>query len=61
MLGRILDEIRKKEITYKDEKVRITMTFGICQGSTDDMDDLIRIADGKLYTGKENGRNQIVQ
>ncbi len=61
MLGRILDEIRKKEIVYKDEIIRITMTFGVCQGSTDDMDSIIRIADGKLYEGKENGRNQIVQ
>lgn len=34
MLAHILDEIRKKEITYKDKIVRITMTFGVCQGST---------------------------
>lgn len=60
-LEHILDEIRKKEITYKDEIVRITMTFGICQGSTDDMDDVIRMADSKLYEGKAGGRNQIVQ
>ena len=59
--GAILDEIRKKEISYKDEIVRITMTFGICQGSTDDMDDVIRMADSKLYEGKAGGRNQIVQ
>ena len=60
-LEHILDEIRKKEISYKDEIVRITMTFGICQGSTDDMDDVIRMADSKLYEGKAGGRNQIVQ
>lgn len=61
MLQQILDEIRKKEICYKDEIVRITMTFGVCQGSTDNMDVLIRSADNKLYEGKAGGRNQIVQ
>jgi len=61
MLEDILNEIRKKEIAYKEEIVRITMTFGICQGGTEDMDSLIREADNKLYRGKEGGRNQIVQ
>lgn len=60
-LRHILTEIRRKTINYKNEKVRITMTFGVCQGSTDQIDSLIRIADSKLYEGKEGGRNQIVQ
>ena len=60
-LNHILDEVRKKEIVYKNEIVRITMTFGVCQGSADDIDGIIRIADSKLYEGKINGRNQIVQ
>lgn len=61
ILEDILDEIREKEIVYKEEVVHITMTLGVCQGSTDDMDSLIRKADNKLYAGKERGRNQIVQ
>lgn len=60
-LRHILEEIRKKNVSYKNENVRITMTFGVCQGSTDDIDTLIRVADSKLYEGKEGGRNQIVQ
>lgn len=61
MLTHILEEIRREEIFYKGKIVRITMIFGICKGNTDNVDLLIREADSKLYEGKNNGRNQIVQ
>lgn len=50
-------------ITYSDEvSVSVTMTFGIVQGNPDiNIDHIIREADDKLYYGKNNGRNQIVQ
>lgn len=63
ILEEILNEIRDTEFDYEEEnKIRVTMTFGICQGNTDSsMNGLLREADGKLYHGKNNGRNQIVQ
>lgn len=62
ILEKIMQEIRETDIIYDENiKIRVTMTFGICQGSTDSVDTILREADGKLYTGKNNGRNQIVQ
>lgn len=62
VLNVILNEIRSMEIDYEEEKkIRVTMTFGICQGSTDGVNIILREADNKLYSGKNNGRNQIVQ
>ena len=37
------------------------MTFGLTPGGAeDDMDQLLRVADERLYKGKTGGRNQIV-
>ena len=62
-LEELLEEIRGTVITYSDEvSVSVTMTFGIVQGNPDiNIDHIIREADDKLYYGKNNGRNQIVQ
>lgn len=60
-LEEIMQEVSEAEISCKEETVRVTMTFGISQGSADSIDELIKRADEKLYQGKENGRNQIVQ
>ena len=58
-----LDEIRNMVIAYSDDvSVSVTMTFGIVQGSTDSkIEHIIKDADDKLYYGKNNGRNQIVE
>lgn len=62
LLDEIMQEIRESDIVYgEDTKIRVTMTFGICQGSTDSVDAILREADSKLYIGKNSGRNQIVQ
>ena len=62
-LNDVLDNVRKLEIP--DERfempIKVTMTFGITSGSAeDDTDQLLRIADERLYRGKSSGRNQIV-
>lgn len=59
-LEKLRNEIRMKEFEYQEEKVRVTMTFGIVQGTTDSTDSMLSEADKKLYFGKENGRDQIV-
>lgn len=58
----ILEDIRAMENHYDDQLIKVTMTFGITAGdSADNITDLLRLADEKLYHGKNNGRNQIVQ
>ena len=58
----LMQEIRAAQIQYNEDTiVRVTMTFGIEDGSDDNLDHIIRRADEKLYFGKNNGRNQIVQ
>lgn len=54
-------EIREYPYAFDGQEIRITMTFGIEErGSEESYEAIITRADGKLYTGKENGRNQIV-
>jgi diguanylate cyclase (GGDEF)-like protein len=61
-MSSIMDEIRELEIVCgENEKIHVTMTFGICQGGADNVDGLLREADSKLYYGKNNGRNQLVK
>lgn len=61
----ILDEMRKRlkrtEIPYNDEIVKVTMTFGLSEFDFQrGIDFSINEADTKLYQGKESGRNKIV-
>lgn len=62
LLDETLSEIRDIEIEIDETtKIRVTMTFGICQGSTDELNLILKEADEKLYSGKNNGRNRIVK
>ncbi len=57
----IMNEVRNLCVCYEDYKIKVTMTFGIAKGDVlKTVDEIIKIADDKLYSGKENGRNQIV-
>lgn len=60
ILQDITDEIRNTENLYADNRIRVTMTFGLTAGTTGDMNTLLRIVDEKLYTGKSAGRDRIV-
>ena len=53
---KVLDHV----LEYEGEKLRVTMTFGLTQGDTRDIEDIIKDADELLYLGKQNGRNRIV-
>lgn len=59
-LDTLMNAIRSLETSYVDRKIKVTMTFGLVAGSSDDIRDLTRRADEKLYEGKASGRNQIV-
>lgn len=62
-LSLFMENVRKLQIP--DERfempIQVTMTFGMAAGGAeDDMDNLLRIADERLYKGKTGGRNRIV-
>lgn len=62
-LEMILDNVRKLEVTDEryEEPIRVTMTFGIVGGcAEDDLEYLLRVADERLYRGKQVGRNRVV-
>ena len=59
----VLDNVRKLQIPDErfEDPIQVTMTFGLTPGGAeDDMDQLLRVADERLYKGKTGGRNQIV-
>lgn len=60
ILEKIMHDIRSGELIYEDHTVKVTMTFGIEEGTDDEIHDLIRRADDKLYQGKSSGRNKII-
>ena len=59
-LNEILDDIRSMKCRYDDLCVSVTMTFGLTQGNTDNVTELLRTADERLYKGKNSGKNQVV-
>jgi len=60
-LKKIREKVLALEIPYNDEVLKVTMTFGVTQGSSKkEIKDIIKKADELLYEGKLNGRNQIV-
>ena len=58
----ILEAIRNLEIRYKQDVIRVTMTFGVsvCR-QEDTIESITKRADERLYQGKANGKNQIVR
>lgn len=57
----ILENVRACAVEYNNQKLSVTMTFGLIKGDHNySIDELIKQADELLYKGKANGRNQIV-
>ena len=60
-LREIYNEIHRLTVSYENEEIRITVTFGLEEyDKNDGMEAAIRRADEKLYQGKESGRDKIV-
>lgn len=54
-------QIEKYNFQFKDQNLKLTMTFGLEEYSQIiGIEAAISKADGKLYEGKSNGRNQVV-
>lgn len=61
-LSELLEDIRTRKVQYKNcTEVQVTMTFGVVQGGKSSAEQLLRDADARLYQGKNNGRDQVVQ
>lgn len=57
----ILNQIRGLTMIYEEQKIQVTMTFGVADGKeSDDYEQLLREADERLYAGKTSGRNRVV-
>ena len=59
-LSELSEKIRNLKISYNGEAIHITMTFGLTDGYTTDLQQLLKTADDRLYEGKSNGRDQII-
>ncbi|MDO5126850.1 MAG: GGDEF domain-containing protein [Eubacteriales bacterium] len=58
---RIRINIANTEIQYNDEILHITMTFGVASSDeADNYDDLFKLADNRLYQGKNSGKNIVI-
>jgi diguanylate cyclase (GGDEF)-like protein len=54
-------QINRHTFEFNDEKLRITITFGMCiYDGTADIDKCISFADQALYQGKRSGKNKVV-
>ena len=60
-LSAIRTKLNNLDIMYEEEVHHVTMTFGLTEYDFDlSLDENIKLADDKLYQGKESGRNLIV-
>ncbi|MCR5716277.1 MAG: diguanylate cyclase [Lachnospiraceae bacterium] len=61
-LEAIRKEIEENMIVYERKVIRVTMTAGITKGTTErGIDEVITLADEKLYEGKQAGRNCVMR
>ena len=61
IVERLLQKIRNYEFNYNGKSIKITMTFGLAVYDKDQhINEIINIADKKLYWGKGHNKNQVV-
>lgn len=56
----LMDKIHELDTLYEGQHVKVNMTFGLICDPDKDIHAILKEADGKLYIGKTNGRNQVV-
>lgn len=56
----LMDKIHELDTLYEGQHVKVNMTFGLVCEYDKDLHTILKEADGKLYIGKTNGRNQVV-
>lgn len=61
LIERVRAAIAAETFSYQEQKVEVTMTFGICQKTPEmSLIDCINAADEAMYQGKSSGRNRVV-
>lgn len=61
VLEKLRREIENSECIYKQQKINISLTIGVAQRNADgDIEEWIKHADDRLYYGKNNGKNMVV-
>lgn len=61
VLQEALEKLRRRVFDYENQEFHVTMTFGVVDGDTEKgEDELFKMADDKLYNGKQSGRNRVV-
>lgn len=61
ILAELRKHLKKLEIPYRGEVIKVTMTFGLCEFDfLRGINYSINEADAKLYQGKERGRDKII-
>ena len=61
ILNRLYEEIRNNSVAFGNDTLSITMSFGIQQYKAGmSVDDVINLADHKMYYGKKHGRDCVV-
>jgi len=61
ILGRLIQKIRKSVlVSHTDENINYTVSIGVAQHNSEDIDETISKADKMLFLAKEKGKNQIV-
>ena len=60
-LEKLREEISKFKFVFSDIEIGVTASFGVSRYSEGrSKEDMIKLADDRLYTAKESGRNQVV-
>lgn len=60
-LAELQDAVKKTEVIFEEQKVKVTMTFGLTEFDySKSLDENIGIADQRLYQGKKAGRDRII-
>lgn len=60
-LNKLQQQISQEGIYWNDEKIEVTMTFGLADSNEyGELDELTKLIDENLYRGKDEGRNRII-
>ncbi|MBS6955735.1 MAG: diguanylate cyclase [Enterocloster asparagiformis] len=60
-LAELQDDIRRSGLVYKGQAIQAAMTFGVMEcREAEDLEEIIRLADQRMYRGKDSGRDRIV-
>lgn len=59
IFDKVRENIARTPVDLGGEKIRITVSIGLCVETKESLEDMITIADEMLYAAKENGRNQV--